>query len=147
MSFRRSFTLAAVGNHPRFGINFDPSHFGYQGVDYLGFVREFGKRVLNVHVKDVWWSDKGTAIGVFGGHADFGVDGRFWDFRSPGRGRVDFEALIRQLNQAGYQGPLTVEWEDPMMDREHGAREAAAFTRRLDFARSQIAFDAAFERG
>jgi sugar phosphate isomerase/epimerase len=94
----------------------------------------------------VWWSDKGTAIGVFGGHADFGIEGRFWDFRSPGRGRVDFEALIRQLNHAGYQGPLTVEWEDPMMDREHGAREAAGFTRRLDFARSEIAFDAAFER-
>jgi len=140
-------TLAAIGNAPNFGFNFDPSHLGYQGVDYLAFLREFGKRVLNVHVKDVWWSEHGTSIGVFGGHADFGLDGRFWDFRSPGRGRIDFEGLVRQLNQAGYQGPLTVEWEDPMMDREHGAREAAGFTRRLDFARSNVAFDAAFERG
>jgi len=139
-------TLEAIGNAPNFGFNFDPSHMGYQGVDYLGFVREFAQRVFNVHVKDVWWAERGTAIGVFGGHADFGVDGRFWDFRSPGRGRVDFEGLIRQLNHAGYQGPLTVEWEDPMMDREHGAREAAAFTRRLDFERSAIAFDAAFEK-
>ena len=49
----------------------------------------------------------------------------FWDFRSPGRGRVDFEGIVRQLNHADYQGPLTVEWEDPMMDREHGATEAA----------------------
>jgi sugar phosphate isomerase/epimerase len=138
--------LAALEGAANFGFNFDPSHMGYQGVDYLGFVREFGARVLNVHVKDVWWSERGTAIGVFGGHADFGQDGRFWDFRSPGRGRIDFEALIRQLNLAGYQGPLTVEWEDPMMDREHGAREAAAFTRRLDFPRSAIAFDSAFER-
>lgn len=137
-------TLEAIGNHAHFGFNFDPSHMGYQGVDYLGFVREFGSRVFNVHVKDVWWSDRPKPIGVFGGHSDFGVDGRFWDFRSPGRGRVDFESLIRQLNHAGYQGPLTVEWEDPMMDREHGAREAAAFTRRLDFARSTLAFDAAF---
>jgi sugar phosphate isomerase/epimerase len=140
-------TLAAIHDAPNFGFNFDPSHMGYQGVDYVGFIREFGRRVFNVHVKDVWWSERGTSIGVFGGHADFGVEGRFWDFRSPGRGRVDFEALVRQLNHAGYQGPLTVEWEDPMMDREHGAREAAAFTRRLDFARSTIAFDAAFERG
>jgi sugar phosphate isomerase/epimerase len=140
-------TLEAIESAPNFGFNFDPSHMGYQGVDYVGFLREFGKRVFNVHIKDVWWSEHGTAIGVFGGHADFGIDGRFWDFRSPGHGRVDFEALVRQLNHAGYRGPLTVEWEDPMMDREHGAREAAAFTRALDFAQSKIAFDAAFERG
>ena len=139
---RRS--LAAIGEHPRFGFNFDPSHLGYQGVDYLGFLREFGDRVFNVHVKDVWWAEHGQAIGVFGGHADFGTDGRFWDFRSPGRGKIDFEGLIRCLNHARYAGPLTIEWEDPMMDREHGAREAAAFTRRLDFAQSNVAFDAAF---
>ena len=76
--------LEAIGGHPRFGINFDPSHFGYQGVDYLGFLREFGERIFNVHVKDVWWSDRPTEAGVFGGHTDFGADGRFWDFRSPG---------------------------------------------------------------
>ncbi len=137
-------TLAAIDGHPRFGFNFDPSHFGYQGVDYLGFLREFGERVFNVHVKDVWWSDSPQAIGVFGGHANFGEDGRFWDFRSPGRGRIDFEGVIRQLGHANYHGPLTVEWEDPMMDREAGAREAAAFTRALDFERSDIAFDDAF---
>ena len=137
--------LAALGNHPRFGFNFDPSHLGYQGVDYLAFLREFGERVFNVHVKDVHWSSSLTEIGVFGGHTDFGTDGRFWDFRSPGRGNVDFEGIIRQLNHADYQGPLTVEWEDPMMDREHGATEAAAFVKRLDFQPTQVAFDAAFE--
>ena len=127
-----------------FGFNYDPSHFAYQGVDYIEFVRRFGERIFNVHVKDVWWSDRPTAIGVFGGHTDFGTDERYWDFRSPGRGKVDFEALIRVLNHANYRGPLTVEWEDPMMDREHGAREAAAFTKDLDFAQSNVAFDAAF---
>ena len=135
---------AAIEDHPRFGFNFDPSHMGYQGVDYVGFLREFGSRVFNVHVKDVWWGDHGAPIGVFGGHADFGVDGRFWDFRSPGRGRVNFESIIRQLNHVNYQGPLTVEWEDPMMDREHGAREASDFVKRLDFKTSNVAFDAAF---
>jgi sugar phosphate isomerase/epimerase len=140
-------TLAAVGNHKRFGLNFDPSHFGYQGVDYLAFLREFGPRVWNVHVKDVWWSEKGTEAGVFGGHTSFGDDGRFWDFRSPGRGRIDFQGIIRTLNHSGYQGPLTVEWEDPMMDREFGASEAENFVRRLDFPRSERAFDAAFSEG
>ena len=136
--------LAAVNDHPRFGFNYDPSHFGYQGVDYLAFLREFGARIFNVHVKDVWWEEGFAEIGVFGGHADFGERGRFWDFRSPGRGRIDFEALIRELNHTGYQGPLTVEWEDPMMDREHGAAEAAAFVHALDFPPSGRAFDAAF---
>ena len=136
--------LEAIGRHDSFGFNFDPSHLGYQGVDYLAFLREFQARILNVHVKDVWWSDRPTEVGVFGGHTDFGQDGRHWDFRSPGRGRVDFEGILRLLNHADYQGPLTVEWEDPMMDREHGASEAAAFVRALDFPRSRAAFDAAF---
>ena len=136
--------LQAIGGHPHFGFNFDPSHFGYQGVDYLAFLREFGSRVFNVHVKDVWWSEKLAQVGTFGGHVDFGTDGRYWDFRSPGRGRIDFEAIVRLLNHVKYNGPLTVEWEDPMMDREHGAAEAAAFVRKLDFPRSNVAFDAAF---
>jgi len=139
--------LAALDHHAHFGFNFDPSHFGYQGVDYLGFLEEFAPRIFNVHVKDVWWAEAGARIGVFGGHADFGEPGRFWDFRSPGRGRIDFESVIRALNHANYQGPLTVEWEDPMMDREHGAAEAADFVRALDFEPSERAFDAAFADG
>lgn len=142
VSARRA--LAAIAHHPRFGFNFDPSHFGYQGVDELAFLREFGARVWNVHVKDVWWGQRGAEAGVFGGHAEFGSPGRFWDFRSPGRGRIDFEGIVRVLGDLGYAGPLTVEWEDAHMDRAHGAREAAAFVRRLDFPRSTRAFDAAF---
>jgi sugar phosphate isomerase/epimerase len=138
--------LAALGEHPRFGFNFDPSHFGYQGVDYIAFLREFGPRVWNVHVKDVAWSEQAASAGVFGGHTEFGSDGRFWDFRSPGRGRVDFEAIVRMLNQLRYAGPLTVEWEDTAMDREFGASEAVAFVRKLDFPSSAVAFDAAFSK-
>jgi sugar phosphate isomerase/epimerase len=59
---------------------------------------------------------------------------------------VNFEEIIRALNQAGYQGPLSVEWEDVGMDREHGAREACEFVRKLDFEPSRVQFDAAFER-
>jgi len=136
--------LAALNGHKAFGFNFDPSHFGYQGVDYLLFLRRFGQRIWNVHVKDVWWSPTPTPVGTFGGHVDFGRDGRNWDFRSPGRGRIDFEGIVRSLNQTGYAGPLTVEWEDALMDREHGAREACSYVRRLDFPRSERAFDAAF---
>ncbi|MEL6715277.1 MAG: sugar phosphate isomerase/epimerase family protein, partial [Planctomycetota bacterium] len=136
--------LKAIDGHPAFGFNFDPSHFGYQGVDYLAFLDEFGDRVHNCHMKDVWWSDRPAEAGVFGGHTDFGAPGRFWDFRSVGRGRVDFEGIVRRLNALGYRGPLSVEWEDAGMDREHGAAESAAFLKRLDFEPSSVAFDAAF---
>ena len=138
--------LNAVKGHPAFGFNYDPSHFGYQGVDYVAFIRKFEDRIFHVHMKDVWWSSKPTEAGVFGGHLNFGDPRRYWDFRSLGRGSINFEEIIRALNDIGYWGPLSVEWEDAKMDREHGATEAAAFLRRLDFAPSAVAFDAAFEK-
>ncbi len=138
--------LDAVKGHKAFGFNYDPSHFGYQGVNYVEFIRTFGNRIFHVHMKDVNWSDVPTRAGVFGGHLNFGHPDRYWEFRSLGRGKIRFEEIIRALNQVGYQGPLSVEWEDGGMDREHGAREAAAFVRNVDFTPSAVAFDAAFAR-
>jgi sugar phosphate isomerase/epimerase len=139
--------LAAVKNHKRFGFNYDPSHLGYQGVDYVKFIRAFGPRVFHAHMKDVWWGHGDGSVGVFGGHTGFGDARRYWDFRSVGRGDINFEEIIVALNDVGYTGPLSVEWEDIRMDREHGAAESCAFLRKLDFTRSAIAFDAAFDKG
>ncbi len=139
--------VAAVKGHKRFGFNYDPSHLGYQGVDYVKFIRTFGPRIFHAHMKDVWWGHGDGSVGVFGGHTDFGDARRFWDFRSVGRGDINFEEIIVALNDIGYAGPLSVEWEDIRMDREHGAAESCAFLRKLDFARSAIAFDAAFDKG
>ena len=136
--------LQAIGNRKTFGFNYDPSHFGYQGVDYVKFIHQFSDRIYHVHMKDVWWSNEGTEAGVFGGHTDFGDIRRQWDFRSLGRGNIDFEEIIRVLNRSGYTGPLSVEWEDIGMDREHGAEEACDFVRAVDFPPSSRAFDAAF---
>ena len=138
--------LAALDHHPAFGFNYDPSHFGYQGVDYVEFLYRFSERIFHVHVKDVAWSDKAMEAGVFGGHLEFGDRRRFWDFVSPGRGNIDFEPIIRALNRIGYEGPLSVEWEDGGMDREHGAAEACEFVKALDFKPSGIAFDDAFQK-
>lgn len=138
--------VEAVKGHPRFGFNYDPSHLGYQGVDYVKFLRVFAGRIFHAHMKDAWWGHGDGSVGVFGGHASFGDARRHWDFRSPGRGDIRFEDIIVALNDIGYQGPLSVEWEDARMDRVHGATEAAAFVRRLDFTPSARAFDAAFER-
>lgn len=138
--------LDALGNRTAFGFNYDPSHFGYQGVDYVGFIDRFADRIYHAHMKDVWWSPNHAEVGVFGGHTEFGDRRRFWDFRSLGRGSIDFEEIIRALNRVGYHGPLSVEWEDSGMDREHGATEACEFVRAIDFPASDLAFDAAFEK-
>jgi sugar phosphate isomerase/epimerase len=138
--------LKAVNGHAAFGFNYDPSHFGYQGVDYVAFIDRFADRIFHVHMKDVNWSDSYTEAGVFGGHTAFGDPHRFWEFRSLGRGRINFEEIIRALNRIGYKGPLSVEWEDGGMNREHGARESCEFVRSVDFTPSGIAFDAAFEK-
>lgn len=138
-------TLEAVDGHESFGFNYDPSHLGYQGVDYVEFLYRFADRIFHVHVKDVYWSEQPTEVGVFGGHVAFGDRRRFWNFRSPGRGSIDFEEIIRALNDIGYDGPLSVEWEDDGMDREHGAAEACDLVKALDFSPSNIAFDAAFD--
>lgn len=139
-------TLKAIDNHPAFGFNFDPSHFGYQGVDYVKFIYTFSDKIHHVHMKDVGWSKVPADAGVFGGHTEFGTKGRFWDFRSLGHGDINFEEIVRALNRIGYKGPLSVEWEDSGMDREFGAKEAAAFVRKVDFPPSNVAFDAAFEK-
>jgi sugar phosphate isomerase/epimerase len=136
--------VEAIGQHPAFGFNYDPSHLGYQGVDYVDFILKFSDRIFHAHMKDVWWSETPKPSGVFGGHLPFGDTRRFWDFRSLGRGRIDFEEIIRALNRIGYDGPLSIEWEDGGMDREHGAEEACAFVQAVDFAPSDVAFDAAF---
>ncbi|MFO1488469.1 MAG: sugar phosphate isomerase/epimerase [Verrucomicrobiota bacterium] len=138
--------LEAVKNHPRFGFNYDPSHLGYQGVNYVKFIREFPDRIFHAHMKDVWWGHGDGTVGVFGGHTDFTDARRFWDFRSLGHGDINFEEIIVALNDVGYRGPLSVEWEDGRMDRIHGATESCAFVRKLDFAPNQAAFDAAFSK-
>ncbi len=136
--------LEAVNGHPAFGFNYDPSHLGYQGVDYVAFIRAFADRIFHVHMKDVAWSETPTEAGVFGGHIPFGDARRFWDFRSVGRGNIDFEEIIRALNDIDYDGPLSVEWEDSGMDREHGAMESCDYVQEVDFPPSNIAFDDAF---
>jgi sugar phosphate isomerase/epimerase len=135
--------LDAVNNRDEFGFNFDPSHLLWQGVDPVEFIREFPDRIYHVHIKDAIVTLNGRS-GILGSHLNFGDPRRGWDFRSPGRGGVNFEEIIRALNQAKYDGPLSVEWEDVGMDREHGAREACEFVKKLDFEPSGVAFDAAF---
>ena len=134
----RSTTARASGS-----TSTQPLH--HQLLDPAAFVDEFADRIYHVHVKDsIRRLDGRTSI--LGSHLNFGEAGRGWDFVSPGHGDVDFEALLRALNRIGYQGPLSVEWEDSGMDRDWGAPDALAFVRATDFAPSTLAFDAAFAK-
>ena len=138
-------TLEAIGHREGFGINFDPSHLAHQFLDPATFVEEFAERIYHVHVKDSRKTLDGRRS-ILGGHLNFGEPERGWDFVSPGHGDVDFESLVRALNRTGYEGPLSIEWEDAGMDREWGARDALRFVRQVDFEPSAFVFDQAMQR-
>ncbi len=135
--------LAAVNHHPAFGINFDPSHLIHQFVDPAQFIDEFPDRIFHAHVKDSRIQLTGRNS-ILSSHLDFGDHRRGWDFVSPGHGDVKWDPIIRRLNRIGYQGPLSIEWEDSGMNREFGAQEALRVVRNADYAPSNVAFDAAF---
>jgi sugar phosphate isomerase/epimerase len=136
--------LQAVDRRKAFGFNFDPSHLHWQMVDPVRFLNKFSDRIYHVHMKDAALTLDGET-GILSSHLNFGAPGRGWDFRSVGRGDVDFESIIRTLNQIGYNGPLSVEWEDAAMDREFGAAEACEFVKTVQFPTSDRVFDEAFD--
>lgn len=132
--------LEKFADRPEFGLNFDPSHLLWQGVNPTIFLEDFIDRVYHVHMKDAAVTLNGRS-GLLGSHIDFGDLRRGWNFRSLGHGGVNFEDIIRVLNAYNYQGPLSVEWEDSGMERVAGATEAAAFVRKIDFKASDVKFD------
>lgn len=136
-------TLEAIGCREAFGINFDPSHLYWQMVDPVAFIYEFGNRIYHMHVKESIRVLDGRS-GILSSHLFFGDHRRGWDFVSPGRGGVPFERVFRALNDIGYDGPFSIEWEDNGMNRDQGAPEALALVRRLSVTPSDVAFDAAF---
>ncbi|MEV2213336.1 sugar phosphate isomerase/epimerase family protein [Streptomyces sp. NPDC050997] len=135
-------TLAAM-RHPAFGINFDPSHLHWQQVDPVAFLEGHGDRVTHVHCKDATRRLNGRN-GIIASHLPFGDPRRGWDFRTVGRGGIDWEEIMRALNRLGYDGPLSVEWEDVGLDRETAAPEALRYVRSVAAEASDRQFDAAF---
>lgn len=134
--------LEKFADNKTFGLNFDPSHLIWQGIKPHLFLADFADRVYHVHMKDAAVTLDGRS-GLLGSHIDFGDLKRGWNFRSLGHGDVNFEEIIRVLNAIGYDGPLSVEWEDSGMERVHGATESAGFVKKVDFAPSDVKFDEA----
>ena len=109
------------------------------------FLRDFSERIYHVHMKDAAVTLNGRES-ILASHLPFGERHRGWDFRSLGHGDIDFDEIIRELNEMNYTGPLSVEWEDSGMDRVYGAREALEFVRDVDFKPSELAFDESMEK-
>lgn len=124
--------LEVLEGREEFGFTFDPSHLFWQGVDPVEFLRRFHDRIYHVHVKDLALTLNGRG-GLLNSYLPTGDPRRGWHFRAPGHGGIDWENIIRVLNDIGYDGPLAVEFSDAGMDRNYGAEEACRFVKRLDF--------------
>lgn len=116
--------LEAMGNHPRVAINYDPSHFILQCLDYIGFIDVYGERIKAFHVKDAEFRPSAKA-GVYGGY--LGWQQRPGRFRSLGDGQVDFKQVFTRLTAAGYSSWAVLEWECCYKDSGQGAAEGAPF--------------------
>jgi sugar phosphate isomerase/epimerase len=124
--------IDSVAGREELGFALDPAQLHWQGVDPVEVVRRFPDRIFLVHVTDAAISLNGRS-GLLNSYWPSGDSRRGWDYRSPGHGGIDWEALIRTLNEVGYNGPLAVDWADPGMSREYGAEDACRFVQRLDF--------------
>jgi sugar phosphate isomerase/epimerase len=136
--------LAEVGGHPAVAINYDPSHFLLQQLDYLAFIQLYGARIAGYHVKDAEFRPDGRG-GVYGGYQSWAQ--RPGRFRSLGDGQVDFKRVFTVLTEAGYRGWAVLEWECALKSPEQGAREGAEFIRRHLIETTTAAFDDFAGRG
>ena len=118
--------LEAVGHREAFGLNWDPSHFVWQDLDPVGFLWDFRDRIYHVDCKDAKRQVGNGRNGRLASHLPWADPRRGWDFVSTGHGDVPWEACFRMLNTIGYEGPISVEWEDaghgPVGRRPGGAR-------------------------
>ncbi|MBN2103463.1 sugar phosphate isomerase/epimerase [bacterium] len=130
--------LDAVKDHPGACINYDPSHFVLQQLDYCHFIQLYGERITAFHVKDAEFRPNGR-VGVYGGYQDWAH--RAGRFRSPGDGQVDFKRVFTLLTEAGYTGWAVLEWECCIKSPEQGAREGAPFIESHIIEATNVAFD------
>ncbi|MGH3653525.1 sugar phosphate isomerase/epimerase family protein [Glutamicibacter sp.] len=137
-------TMEAIGHREAFGLNWDPSHMFWQGIDPVAFITDFAERIYHVDCKDTRMHHPNGRNGILGSHLPWGDPRRRWDFVSTGHGDINWEDAFRALDFHGYKGPISIEWEDAGMDRLHGAKEAVGYIRSLLFKRPEASFDAAF---
>jgi sugar phosphate isomerase/epimerase len=130
--------LDATKGHPAACINYDPSHFVLQQLDYIDFIRLHHDRIKAFHVKDAEFRPTGR-VGVYGGYQ--GWAGRAGRFRSLGDGQVDFKRVFTLLTEYGYRDWAVLEWECCVKSPEQGAAEGAPFISQHIIDATEVAFD------
>lgn len=130
--------LEAVKGHKAAMINYDPSHFVLQQLDYLAFIDLYHDRINAFHVKDAEFNPDGRQ-GVYSGYQ--GWTDRAGRFRSLGDGQVDFAAIFSKLTQYGYDSWAVLEWECCIKSPEQGAVEGAPFIAAHLIEATEKAFD------
>ena len=130
--------LEYVDGHEAACINYDPSHFVLQQLDYLDFIKLYADRIKAFHVKDAEFRPTGR-VGVYGGYQSWA--GRAGRFRSLGDGQVDFTRVFTLMTEAGFRGWAVLEWECCVKSPEQGAREGAPFIARHIIEATEVAFD------
>lgn len=130
--------LEHTDNHPAACLNYDPSHFVLQQLDYLEFIQLYGTRIKAFHVKDAEFHPTGR-VGVYGGYQSW--SGRAGRFRSLGDGQVDFTRVFTLLAETGFTGWAVLEWECCVKSPEQGATEGAPFIARHIIETTDVAFD------
>lgn len=117
------------------GFNYDPSHMVWQGVDPIQFIREFGDRIHCAHMKGVWVHPGYTRAGRLGGHRPMGHKDNGWNFTTAGTDRdaVPVEEVLVELTRSGYDGAVSIEWEDNDVEKRAGALAALERVRRLSY--------------
>ncbi|WP_332744143.1 sugar phosphate isomerase/epimerase family protein [Hydrogenophaga sp.] len=130
--------LERVNNHPRCCINYDPSHFLLQQLDYLEFIDIYHERIKALHIKDAEFRPTGRQ-GVYSGYQPWVQ--RAGRFRSLGDGQVDFGAIFSKMAQYNYDSWAVLEWECCLKHPEAGAAEGAEFIRRHIIRVTEKAFD------
>ncbi|MHC4982674.1 MAG: sugar phosphate isomerase/epimerase family protein [Planctomycetota bacterium] len=130
--------LEKVDNSPAAAINYDPSHFILQALDYVDFIRIYGDRITAFHVKDAELRPNGR-VGVYGGYQPWAK--RAGRFRSLGDGQVDFTQVFSAMTEVGYRSWAVLEWECCVKSPEQGAAEGAPFIENYIIEASEVAFD------
>ena len=116
--------VSATGDHDCALINYDPSHFLLQQMDYLAFIDLYHDRISAFHVKDAEFNPDGRQ-GVYSGYQPW--VNRAGRFRSLGDGQVDFAGIFSKLTQYGFDSWAVLEWECCIKSAEQGAAEGAPF--------------------
>ena len=125
------------------GFNLDGSHLEWQNVSVVQFIREFPEFIHCAHVKGVWVAREHCRAGRLGGHRPMGHRDNGWNFVTAGTARDanSLEEIFIELNRVGFDGAVSIEWEDNDQEQHAGAKTALANCRRADVPPSGMRHD------